>query len=196
MTRQSERRCVVTGCSGPAAGMIRFVLAPDGQVTPDLEERLPGRGIWLSARRDVVNTACAKHAFARAARAKATADPALADRIEGLLADRCVALLGLARRAGMAVAGFEKVKARLKDGDVALVLAARDGATDGRAKIRALAGTVPIWAVLTANEIGAAFGRDHAVHVAIARGGLADRLSRDLDRLQGFRGADVAPGGY
>ena len=35
----------------PVAEMIRFVVAPDGSVVPDLKRRLPGRGIWVTATR-------------------------------------------------------------------------------------------------------------------------------------------------
>ena len=68
-------------------------------VVPDIEGRLPGRGFWLSADRDVVNKALAKNAFARAARRPVVAPGDLADRIESLLLRRCVELLGMARRA-------------------------------------------------------------------------------------------------
>jgi ribosomal protein L7Ae-like RNA K-turn-binding protein len=48
---------------------------------------------------------------------------------------RCLDLIGLARRSGAAVAGFEKVRAALAAGDVALLVAASDGADDGREKL-------------------------------------------------------------
>jgi len=47
--------------------MIRFVVAPDRLVVPDLTATLPGRGIWLSARGDVIETARTRGVFARAA---------------------------------------------------------------------------------------------------------------------------------
>ena len=109
-----ERRCIVTGEVRAKEDLLRVVIGPDGSVVPDLEERLPGRGLWLCPSRDVINTACAKNAFAKA----------------------------------------------------------RD---------------LPIYSVLNAAEIGAAFGREKAVHVAVAPGGLAKRLGRSLKRLEGFR---------
>lgn len=113
-------------------------------------------------------------------------DAALADRIEELLTRKCIDLLSLARRAGQAVAGFEKVRAQIAEG-AALILAARDGAADGKSKIEAKARDLPIYSVLDAAEIGAAFGREKAVHVAVAPGGLANRLGRSCKRLEGFR---------
>ena len=51
---EPERRCIVTGEVQPKAGLIRFVAGPDGQVVPDLAEKLPGRGIWVTADRAAI----------------------------------------------------------------------------------------------------------------------------------------------
>jgi predicted RNA-binding protein YlxR (DUF448 family) len=167
--------------------MIRFVAGPNGEVVPDLAGKLPGRGFWLSAQRDMVNTAAAKSLFSKAARRKLAAPPDLADRIEHLLARRCTELLGLARRAGQAIVGFEKVKAELKSRRGAVLLAAADGAADGRDKIRALAPALPLIALLRSDELGAAFGRSQAVHVLLQPGRLAEGLRIEAARLSGFR---------
>jgi predicted RNA-binding protein YlxR (DUF448 family)/ribosomal protein L7Ae-like RNA K-turn-binding protein len=182
-----ERRCIVTRETAPTAELLRFVVAPDGTVVPDLEGRLPGRGLWLRARRDIVETACARNAFPRAARAPVRVADDLADRIEGLLLRRCLDVIGLARRAGNAVAGFEKTRAMVASGRAGALIAASDGAADGRGKLRALAADLPLVEQFTASELGAAFGRDMAVHAAIAAGGLCDRLVAESGRLAGFR---------
>ncbi len=95
--------------------------------------RLPGRGLWLTPRRDIVDSAVAKRLFARAARRPVVVPAGLADRVEALLARRCVDLIGLARRAGQAVAGFAKVEAALDKGEAAVLVEAADGAA-GRAR--------------------------------------------------------------
>ena len=141
----------------------------------------------MSAARDVVNTASAKNLFSKAARRKVSVPPDLADRIERLLLRRCLELIGLARRAGQAMAGFEKVRGELKAGRGAVILAASDGSADGRDKIRALATGKALVAVLRSDELGAAFGRGHAVHALLAPGRLAARLLVETSRLAGFR---------
>ena len=112
----------------------------------------------------------------------------LEDRIEALLAQRCTELLGLARRSGLAQAGFVKVKAALAKGEVAVLVEATDGAADGRAKLGVPAPGVAVVACLTASELGAAFGREHAVHVALRPGRLSDVFLAEARRLAGFRG--------
>ena len=168
--------------------MLRFVVGPEGDLVPDLDERLPGRGLWLSGERDMLNTACAKGLFAKAARRSVGLPKNLADRVDGLMARRCLDLIGLARRAGEAIAGFEKTKARLREGKGGVLLQARDGGADGRDKIRALARNLPIVELFSAEELGRTLGRDNAVHGVIDRGRLANRLIRESERLMAFRG--------
>lgn len=183
-----ERRCVATGESGPTEGLIRFVLDPEGRLTPDLAERLPGRGVWLTADRALVEKAVKKRLFSRAFRQPVEAPEDLADRLERLAAARVIEAVSLARKAGLAIAGFEKVRARLREGPAGALLAARDGAEDGRAKLAALAGDdTPIVAALTADELGQGFGRDATVHAVLDRGGATERVLREARRLDGLR---------
>ncbi len=188
-----ERRCIATGESGPTDRLVRFVLGPEAVVVPDLAAKLPGRGVWLTADRALVERAVAKGLFSRAFKAQATAPGDLADRLEALLAQRLIDVIGLARKAGQAVTGFEKVRARLKEGAAGALVQASDGAADGRSKLARTAGGVPggvaIIEVLDAAELGLAFGRDFAIHAALDRGGFADRAIGEAARLSGLRPA-------
>jgi predicted RNA-binding protein YlxR (DUF448 family)/ribosomal protein L7Ae-like RNA K-turn-binding protein len=201
-TEAHQRRCIATGAFGERAHLLRFVLAPDGEIIPDVSARLPGRGFWLTPRREVVEQALARRSFARAARRPVTAPAGLADRIEALLVRHCRDGIALARRAGAAVAGFEKVREALRGGKTGLVLSALDGAEGSQQKLRALARGVPLARVLTAAEIGAAFGRDHVVNAAIENCGLCARILVDAEKIAGFRagaavdrGMEPAPAG-
>ncbi|MDG2482697.1 MAG: RNA-binding protein [Alphaproteobacteria bacterium] len=184
---ETTRRCLATGETADKVDLVRFALAPDGRVVPDLAERLPGRGAWVSPAREALDDVVAKGLFARGFKTRALADADLADTVERLLVARVSDLLGFARRAGEAVTGFEKCRAALGHGD-ALLLHARDGSMDG---LRKLAGAETDMAlrVLDGAELGAPFGRDQAVHVALTRGGLAKKILRECSRLAGFRTA-------
>ena len=171
----------------PKERMIRFVVGPERQIVPDLAARLPGRGIWLSARADVLETARTRGAFARAARGQVLVPPDLIPDLRASLARRIGERLGLARRAGQAVAGYGKAREWLSAGRVGLVIQASDGSPDERARF--LAGwreRVAVAAPLDAASLGAVFGRDLAVHVVIAQGRLADMLRIEAERLAGI----------
>ena len=185
----AERRCIATGEIGERARLLRFVVGPQGELVADVAARLPGRGLWLTPRRDIVERAIAKRLFSRAARRPVTVSEGLADRIEALLVQRCIDAVGLARRAGLAVAGFERVADATRTGRAALLLAAVDGAVGGPSKIRAMMPHLPLVRALTAAEIGAAFGRAHVVNAALGPGPLCGRLLGDAEKIVGFRAA-------
>lgn len=188
--RSPLRRCIATGRVGPKETMVRFAVDPDGRAAPDVEGRLPGRGLWVSAEREALVRAVAKRSFSRAARRPVEADPDLPDRVAELLRRRCLDRLGLARRAGQLVAGYEKVREALAAGRVALRIEASDGAPDGRDKLTAVARGVPVVSLFSAGELAEALGRAHVVHAALAAGGFADRLTEDLARYRGAAGPD------
>ncbi|MEL6775244.1 MAG: RNA-binding protein [Pseudomonadota bacterium] len=185
---EPERRCVATGERTPQRGLIRFVLAPDGtQVVPDVAGKLPGRGAWLSAERAAADRAEKKRLFSRAFKRPVETPAGLSDLLETLLAQRLIDTVSLARKAGAAVTGYEKVRARLDSGTGGALLTASDAGADGRSKAAKMAGNTPRIAVLTATELGLAFGREFAIHAALDAGGIATRALADADRLGGFR---------
>lgn len=177
----------------PKERLIRFVVGPDRALVPDLTADLPGRGMWLSASRDVLETARHKgglaRTFARAARGPVSVPADLPAMLEAALVRRIGELLGLTRRAGQAIAGFEKAREWLRSGRARLILEASDGSAAERARfLSGSGGTVPVVAPLPAAALGRMFGRDHVVHVAISPGRLAERLQIEADRLAGLRG--------
>ena len=132
------RRCIITRERLPKERMIRFVVGPDRMLIPDLGATLPGRGIWLSASADVIEPVRAKgnlvRLFARAARGPVTMPPDLPAVLEAALVRRITERLGLARRAGQALAGFEKAREWVRSGRARLVIQASDGSEAERAR--------------------------------------------------------------
>ena len=195
------RRCIVTRERLAKERMIRFVVVPADPaagrklavVVPDLAATLPGRGIWLSARGDVIETARTRGAFARAARCPVTVSPDLSSGLAAALMRRVGETLGLARRAGQAVSGFSKAREWLNGGRAGLVVQASDGSPEERQRfLGGWNGRVPVVAPLDAAQLGGVFGRDHAVHVVLLPGRLAERVLNESDRLAGVRNTPLA----
>ena len=187
-----ERRCIVKGEVLPEARLIRFVADPDGHIVPDIAAKLPGRGIWVSADRASLEKALAKNLYSRAAKSPVKADAGLANRVEKLLVRRMADDLGLARRAGLLILGFDQVAAALSAKNPPhLLVEASDGAPDGRRKLIAIArahGLSPVLVdCLDSGELGLALGRENVVHAALKSGQLAERLEMNAERLAGFR---------
>jgi ribosomal protein L7Ae-like RNA K-turn-binding protein len=141
-----------------------------------------------------VERAVAKRVFARAARRPVVVPPEFADRCEALLARRCCDALGLARRAGLAVAGYERVSEAVRRGNAALLLLALDGAEAGRRRMAAGSRGVASASVLDASELSGVFGREMVAFVAVGPGALCSRLRTELERLAGFRAASLLEG--
>ncbi|WP_147126603.1 RNA-binding protein [Shimia ponticola] len=181
-----ERMCLVTRDSGPKDGLIRFVTGPDGQVVPDLLGKLPGRGYYVSARRSVLEEAVKKRVFARGAKGPVTVPEGLVDEIDRQLARRVTDLIAMARKAGLAIAGFEKVKAALTNDRVKVLLQASDGSARGKGKLWTPEGA-RWFGCLTADELGLAFGRSHVIHGALLAGGLTTRVVEEAAKLRGLR---------
>ncbi len=180
-----ERRCVATGETAPKAGLIRFVLDPDGRVTPDLAEKLPGRGVWVAADRAALSLVERKNLFAKGFKRATPRVEDLVARLETLLAQRVIEALALARKAGHAVAGFEKCREAAPT--AAALFQASDGAPGGKARLRRLARGAAELNCLTSGELGLAFGRASVIHAVLIRGGAASRAIREGRRLDGVR---------
>lgn len=185
-----ERKCIATGEINPKRGLIRFVAGPDAVIYPDVAEKLPGRGIWVAAERAALETAVKKRLFARGAKQQVTIPEGLVADVEDALLRRVVDRLALARKAGQAVAGFEKVKDWLDKDRAAILLQASDGSERGKTKLYRPGGRGSFFDILTASELGLAFGRDRVIHAALAAGGLTDAFRDDAVRLSGVRADD------
>jgi uncharacterized protein len=181
-----ERKCIATGESQPKAGLVRFCVSPDGVLVPDVASKLPGRGIYVSADRAALQLAVKKNLFTRAARQTVKVPDGLPDLVEQLIRRRVIDTLSLARKAGEAVMGYEKVKDWLVKGTAATLIQASDGSERGKTKLHAPEGKSGFISVLTAEEIGLAFGRERAIHAALAAGGLRTRVVEEAAKLAGL----------
>lgn len=183
------RTCIATRETASQDSLIRFVLSPEGEIVPDVDGKLPGRGFWLVPRRDIVQDACDRNVFAKAARGQVTCPSDLAGRVENRLAERCLDLVGIARRSGAARGGHEKVRAALTRGGVAVLLVASDAADGSLAKLGETSPGVTVVDLFDGGELGRVFGRERTVYVAISAGRIARRLINEAGRLSGFRRA-------
>ncbi|MBC6438558.1 MAG: RNA-binding protein [Rhodobacteraceae bacterium] len=187
-----KRSCIATGKTGPKAGLIRFVADPEGRIVPDLLERLPGRGCWVNADKSALELAVKKRLFSRGAKRQVMVPGDLLTQVEQGLVSRVTDLIALCRKAGCAVAGFEKVKSWLAEGRAVVLLQAADGSVRGKSRLWPPEGG-RFFGCLTAAELGLAFGRQNVVHGALRSGGLTPRVVEEVARLQAVRNAN---GGY
>ncbi|NNM71253.1 RNA-binding protein [Enterovirga aerilata] len=199
---EPERTCIVTREAKPASELMRFVLGPDGAVVPDLRNRLPGRGAWVTPTAAAVAEAVRKRAFGRAFKAEAKVPPNLVEAIDAALVRDLKGALSLANKAGAVVAGFGKVEAAIASGSVAALIHAREAAEDGRRKLAgalrkrdgdSISG-ISIFDDLPGDDLDVALGRAHVIHAALLAGPGSEGCLARWRRLRRFRGVDDGAG--
>jgi uncharacterized protein len=191
-----ERTCIVTRAKGSPDDMLRFVVAPDARVVPDVRHKLPGRGLWVTARADLVAEAVRKQLFARGFKAKVSVSEALPEEIYGLLVKDCLQSLSLANKAGQVTAGFGKVEAAIEEGTAGVLIHASDGAADGIRKLsqvlhRRGAGGTPQFKLFTSAQLDLALGRTNVIHAALTDGAASRNFAAKCARLEFYRSSPI-----
>jgi predicted RNA-binding protein YlxR (DUF448 family) len=192
----TARLCVATRIVRPVGELIRFVAGPDGLV-PDLKRHLPGRGVWVTARRADVEAAVKRHAFQKSLRADVRVPAALADVVDGLLERAAFDALSIAHKASLVVTGFTKVEAAIAGEPVVALLRARDAGADGARKLAAAlkrrgetAGATEIVASFTTAQLDLALGRLNVVHAALLAGRAGETFLARWRILECFRAVE------
>ncbi len=192
------RRCALSRARRPKDELIRFVLGPDGAVVPDLKEKLPGRGMWLTAAHDVVADAAERNLFGRALKTDAKVPEDLAAQVDRLMAEAALSALSLANKAGEAVFGNAKVEEAIAKGRVLALLHAREAADDGCRKLDGKARGTPDGSPISAirafgvDELSLASGRTNVIHAAVIQGGAAGKFVAAAVRVERYRKGSAA----
>ena len=189
MAPVTERMCIVSRDVRPKDELLRFVLAPDGAITPDLKQNLPGRGVWMSPERAAVSQAVQKGLFARGFKQQVTKNTDLPDLVAQLMRKQALNLLSLCNRAGLVTTGFEKVaSARGGKKPVQILLHASDASDDGVRKLSSLGIAPEVASIFSRDELSLALGQTNVVHAAVRKGDLADHLVRAAKRYENYNG--------
>jgi predicted RNA-binding protein YlxR (DUF448 family) len=190
----TERMCAAARVVKPVGDMIRFVVAPDGAVVPDLKRNLPGRGIWVTATADALQQAIKRKAFGAGFKRDVQVDAGLVALTDRLLERAVLDALAICGKAGLAVSGFAKVEAALSRGRVVALLHASEAARDGVRKLNAAlqrddenAGQTRIIDDLSSDQLDLAIARPNVVHAALLPGSASDTFMARHARLLGFR---------
>ncbi|BAT59842.1 hypothetical protein GJW-30_1_02377 [Variibacter gotjawalensis] len=191
-----ERMCIVTRDVRPIAELIRFVVGPDNALVPDIKNRLPGRGVWVTARRDVLDQAVKRGAFAKSLKRAIPLAEGLADATEALLAQSALDALGIAYKSRLVAPGFTKAEKALESGEARGLLQAAEAAPDGVRKLKSAARrgdteNVPVL-IFAGSQLDLALGRANVIHAALLAGSASETLLARYVRLEGFQGGESA----
>ena len=196
----TERMCAITRQVRPIDELIRFVVAPSGEVIADLKRKLPGRGLWVSATHRAVAEAVRRNQFGKGFKRDVRVSPTLAADTEQLLVRGAIEALAMAAKAGQVVAGFAKVEGALEAHQAVALIHAADGAADGIRKLDAIlrqntakpeeSREIPVIGVLTSEQLDLALGRSNVIHAALLAGSAGKTFLSRSQILVRYRMAD------
>ncbi|MGO9398238.1 MAG: RNA-binding protein [Xanthobacteraceae bacterium] len=188
--------CAATRRTRPVSELIRFVIGPDGAAVPDLKNKLPGRGLWISATREALGEAIRRKAFTRGFKREVRLPSDFVEQTERLLERAVLDALAMAGKARSVAAGFAKVEAALEKEDVIALLHAAGASSDGIRKLQAAArrhrsGPPPAEiGFLTTAQLDLALNRPNVVHAALLAGPASETFLARCRRLERFRTGD------
>ena len=191
---QRERLCAVTRQTKPVDELMRFVQNPAGEVIPDPKGELPGRGVWVTSVRSTIEKAIKDQVFTRGFKSNVSVDVSIVDQIDKLLENFALSYLGLARKAGLVVAGFTKVITAIRDGAVCGIIHANDASEEGLKKVLksifSQSGKntgISVIRIFTTNQLAPIFGDKNVVNVALLTGSMSHTLISRAKKLAQFR---------
>ena len=199
------RMCAVTRQVQPIGELIRFVVAPSGEVIPDLKRKLPGRGLWVSASRQTLAEAVRRHQFSKGFKREVRVSPTLPADTEALLVRSTLDALAMAAKAGQVISGFGKVEDALRSrqarASLGALIHASDGAADGIRKLDAIlrqnagfddkSNQFPVVTALTSEQLDLALGRSNVIHAALLAGPASKTFLSRSQILVRYRMADA-----
>jgi uncharacterized protein len=190
--REPERLCVVTRSVRPVSDLLRFVVGPDGEAVPDIKNRLPGRGVWVTATHDALEEAIKRRVFARSFKRDIRLPTDLGARTEQLLQQAALDALSIAGKSGLVAAGYARTAAALEHGEAIGLLHAAGASSEGVRKLAAVSGrqsgiAPAVIDFLTSAQLDLALGRPNVVHAALLAGPASDTFLSRWRRLERFR---------
>jgi uncharacterized protein len=192
------RTCIVERARKERPFLLRFVLSPEGGAVPDIKADLPGRGVWVTAKKETVAEAVKRRAFQRAFRKPVKTADDLPLQVEQLFKQSALERLSICNKAGLLVVGFTKVEEALNHGEIVCLIHASEAAEGGKAKLdRKFAALYPgkdhiaPKNCFTSAEISLAAGSASVIHAGVKDGGAARAFFEALERFSGYCTGDA-----
>ena len=188
--KEPQRSCL--GCREvkDKKELLRFVLAPDRTLVPDLRGKLPGRGAYTCLRKSCLAKAATRKCFARAFKGEVlsgTADELIA-LVAARMEERIGGYLALANKAGKVVSGGESVIEALTRRSPGIVCVATDISPDIGQKITGLATRLGVehFSLFDKERLGALIGKGLRSAVVVEQGGFSEALKNEMEKYRNF----------
>jgi uncharacterized protein len=185
-----QRSCLACREVKDKKSLLRFVLAPDNTVVPDLQQKLPGRGVYTCLKGSCLTKAAQKKQFSRGFKGEVLGADAevLVQQVTEKLEERIAGYLCLANKSGKIASGSDQVMDKLKKGDVGILIIATDISTDIGQKFRGIAKLkgVACMALFTKDRLGELIGKELRSVLAVLDSGFIGPISLEMEKYRNF----------
>ena len=165
---------------------IKFSLSPDNKLVPDLHDKLPGKSIWattdkaliecIQERKDVKEHFGVSHVF--------TND--LLFLIKKILRKKIVNSISLAKKAGYLAIGIDTIKAQLKEKKHCLIIVAKEARSLKNYSFFS-SNTISCFEnLLYQRDLEKSTGKNNVKYVGILSKNFKKTIQVDLNKLKGF----------
>ncbi|HBG07212.1 MAG TPA: DUF448 domain-containing protein [Geobacter sp.] len=185
-----QRSCLACREVKDKGSLLRFVLAPDRTVVPDLQQKLPGRGVYTCMKGSCLRLAAQKKQFSRGFKGEVLGAEAesLTRQVTEKLEERIASYLCLANKGGKIVSGSDQVMDKLKKGGAGLLFIATDISVDIGEKFRGVARLkgVPCVALFSKERLGGLLGKELRSVLAVSDSGFVGSISLETEKYRNF----------
>lgn len=182
-----QRTCVACRESKKQDQLVRYVVAPDGELVLDYRHRLPGRGAYTCIDFNCLKAAIDRNQFQRTFRGRCGEVDfnSLSSELTRSVEQKIINLLGMGRKSGQVTSGSNAIIAALRQNtELSLVIVTNDISIAIAEKIKVLAARhqVECRQLFSKNLLGQILGKGERSVVAVQAGALADAILIELQR--------------
>lgn len=185
-----QRSCLACREVKDKGSLLRFVLAPDRTLVPDLQQKLPGRGVYTCMKGSCLKLAAKKKQFSRGFQGEVLGaeGESLARQVSEKLEERIASYLSLANKGGKIASGSDQVLDKLKKGGVGLLFIATDISVDIGEKFRAVAKLkgVPCVTLFSKERLGGLLGKELRSVLAVLDSGFVGSIGLETEKYRNF----------
>lgn len=179
------RKCIFEGTTKPTSELLRFVVL-NNTLLPDFNKKLPGKGVYITNNRFILEKALEKKLFHKVTRHCLKIDDDFINIVENLIKTKALESLNISKKAGSLVSGFDKVKEVIKSKKVEFLIEASNAGKDGKEKIAFLAKNIEIFNFFSIEELDITLNKENTVHIAILKSDISRMVYNNLKKYQNF----------
>ncbi len=182
---QIARKCIVEGTVKPCDELLRFVEL-NNALLPDFNKKLPGKGMYITCNRLILEKALSKKVFHKVSRHNLKIEENFIETVEKLLKQKALESLNLARKSGALITGFDKLKEAIQKEKVDFIIEAGDAGAVGKEKVAFLAKSIEIFNLFSIEELDMALNKENTVNVAVLKSNISRMVYSNLKKYQRF----------